>query len=151
MDKNSLNSVQLIGRIGQDPELKYTPSQVAVTNISIATTSSHKDASGNYVDTTEWNNVVIWSKKAEFVANYLKKGALVYIEGRLQTRSWEDRDGKKQYRTEVVAQTVTSLAAAPQRNDHSPDAGQPDRETPEPSGNPFGEDDEPYASPVYCL
>lgn len=143
MDKNSLNSVQLIGRIGQDPEIKYTQSQTAVTNISIATTSSHKDASGNYVDTTEWHNVVVWSKQAEFVANFLKKGALVYISGRLATRSWEDKDGIKKYKTEVVAQVVTSLGSAPKRDDAGTYPESPRNEPPaNPAANPFGGDDD---------
>ena len=109
MQKNSVNKAIIVGRMGQKPELKYTPAQTAVTNITLATNESRRDANGNNIDSTEWHRVVVFGKTAEFVANYLDKGALIYVEGRLQTRSWEDRDGVKKYTTEIVALTVTPL------------------------------------------
>jgi len=114
MQKNSVNKAIVVGNLGQKPELKYTPSQVAVTNISVATVENFKDAkSGEYTDKTEWHRVTVFGKTAEFVANYLDKGSKVYVEGRLQTRSWDDKDGNKKYTTEIVAHIVTPLGAKP--------------------------------------
>jgi single-strand DNA-binding protein len=113
MNKNSVNKAIIVGRIGQAPELKYTPSQMAVTNISVATTESMKDKD----DLTEWHRVTAFGKTAEFVCNYLTKGILVYVEGRLQTRSWEDKDGVKKYTTEIIAQTVTPLGASKEQKE----------------------------------
>ena len=107
--KGTVNKVILIGRLGQDPELKYTASGTAVLNLSIATNTSYKDKDGNYVDTTEWNRVVIWRKTAEAIANMAKKGSRVYVEGKLQTRSWDDQNGNKRYTTEVQADQVQML------------------------------------------
>jgi single-strand DNA-binding protein len=133
--------------MGQKPELKYTPSQTAVTNITVATNESRRDASGNNVDTTEWHRIVVFGKTAEFVANYLDKGSLIYVDGRLQTRSWEDRDGVKKYTTEIVAQTVTPLGggggASGSRNQDGGGYSAPQSGGAAPSGNPFNDDDEP--------
>jgi len=107
MQKNSVNSATLVGRVGQDPEVKFTTSGLAVVNLSVATTESRKDKE----DLTEWSRVVLFGKTAEFVGEYIKKGALVYVEGRLQTRSWENKDGVKVYTTEVVANKLTSLGS----------------------------------------
>jgi len=114
MQKNSVNKVILVGRIGQKPEIKYTTSGTGISNISVATTESIKK-SGGYEDATEWHKVIIFGKTAEFVANYLDKGSLVYVEGRIQTRSWDDKDGNKKFMTEIVANTVTPLSS-PQVN-----------------------------------
>jgi single-strand DNA-binding protein len=152
MQKSSVNKVILVGRLGQKPELKYTTSQMAVVNLSVATTESRKDRDGNYKDETEWSRVVVFGKTAEFVANYLDKGALVYVEGRLQTRSWENKDGVKMNTTEVIANAVTSLGGAPSGGPagggRSQDGGGYSGGAPSggsaPSGNPFGgDDDEP--------
>lgn len=98
----------LIGNLGRDAETKFTPSGVARTNFSIATTRRYKDtATGDWKDETDWHNVVLW--RSENLANYLLKGKQVYIEGRLQTRNYEDKDGKKVYATEVVAEEVMLL------------------------------------------
>lgn len=104
----SLNKVQLIGNLGKDPELKYTPSGVAVATFSIATSESWKDQEGNQQEKTEWHNIVAWRKLAEIVGEYLKKGKKVYIEGKLQTRSY-DKDGVKRYITEIVADQLIML------------------------------------------
>ena len=93
--KGTVNKVILVGRLGQDPELKYTASGTAVLNLSIATNTSYKDRDGNYVENTEWNRVVVWRKTAEAIANMAKKGRRVYVEGRLQTRAWDDQNGNK--------------------------------------------------------
>ena len=109
MQKNSVNKAIIVGNMGQDVELKYTPSGLAVANISVATTESRKDKSGNYNDLTEWHRIVVFGKTAEFVSKYLGKGSTIYVEGRLQTRSWEDKDGVKKYTTEIVADIVTPV------------------------------------------
>lgn len=99
----SVNKVILLGRLGKDPELKYTPSGQAVTKFSLATSERWKDkGSGEFQERTEWHNIVLWSKLAETANQFLTKGSSVYIEGRLQTRSWEDKENKRHYITEVV-------------------------------------------------
>ena len=104
----SLNKVQLIGNLGKDPELKYTPSGVAVATFSIATSESWKDQEGNQQEKTEWHNIVAWRKLAEICGEYLKKGKKVYLEGKLQTRNYE-KDGIKRYVTEIVADQLIML------------------------------------------
>lgn len=102
MANRSVNKVILVGHLGKDAETKFTPSGSSVTKFSVATNRRTKDSqSGEWKDETDWANIVVW--KAENVANYLTKGKLVYVEGRLQTRTYDDKDGKKQYVTEVVA------------------------------------------------
>lgn len=104
-----VNKVILIGNLGQDPELRYTGSGTAVCNMRLATNESYKDSNGEWVDRTEWHNVVTWARLAEICGEYLKKGSMIYIEGSLQTRSWEDRDGNTRYTTEVKAQEMQML------------------------------------------
>jgi single-strand DNA-binding protein len=106
----SVNKVILVGNLGADPELKYTPSNRPVCNLSIATNEVFKDKGGQRQERTEWHRVTVWGEQAENCSKYLAKGRMVYIEGRLQTRSWEDKtDGKKRYSTEIVADRVTFL------------------------------------------
>jgi single-strand DNA-binding protein len=107
----SVNKVILVGNLGKDPEIKYTPQGTAVAKITVATSSSYKDKqSGDWKETTEWHNVVLWQRTAEIAGEYLKKGSKVYIEGRLQTRSWDDKtSGQKKYMTEVVANELVLL------------------------------------------
>ncbi|MBN2009861.1 single-stranded DNA-binding protein [candidate division KSB1 bacterium] len=107
--RGTLNKVMLIGRLGGDPELKYTPSGTAVVNFSLATNMVWKDQSGNQQEKTEWHRIVAWRKTAEFVGEWVKKGARVYVEGRLETRSWDDQSGNKRYMTEVVADDIEIL------------------------------------------
>jgi single-strand DNA-binding protein len=110
MAGKSLNRVQLIGNLGKDPEIKYTPTGTAVAKITIATNERFKDKSGEWQDRTEWHNVVLWQRLAEIAGEYLKKGGKVYVEGRLQTRSWDDKtSGQKKYMTEVVASDLILL------------------------------------------
>ena len=102
MASRSLNKVMLIGRLGKDAETRYTASGTAVTNVTLATNRRTKNQqTGEWEEDTDWHDIVIW--KAEALASYLQKGKQVYVEGRLQTRSWEDQSGNKRYRTEVVA------------------------------------------------
>jgi single-strand DNA-binding protein len=106
----SVNKVILVGNLGADPELKYTPSNRPVCNLSIATNEVFKDKGGQRQERTEWHRVTVWGEQAENCSKYLAKGRMVYIEGRLQTRSWDDKtDGKKRYSTEIVADRVTFL------------------------------------------
>ena len=105
----SVNKVILVGNLGKDPELRYTPGGQAVCDLRIATTDSFTGRDGEKKESTEWHTVVVWGKQAENCKEYLSKGRQIYIEGRLQTRSWEDRDGKKRYTTEVVAEVVQFL------------------------------------------
>jgi len=113
----SVNKVIIVGRLGQDPELKYTPSGAGVCNFSVATTESWADKSGQKQEKTEWHRIVVWGKLAELCNQYLKKGRQAYIEGRLQTRSWETKDGQKRYTTEINASTVQFLGGAATRDD----------------------------------
>ncbi|MCP4398162.1 MAG: single-stranded DNA-binding protein [bacterium] len=110
MAGKSLNKVQIIGNLGKDPELKYTASGVAVATFSVATNYRTQDQSTNeWKDNTEWHNVVAWRKLGEIAGEYLSKGGKVYIEGRLQTRTWDDQQGVKHYMTEIVAQELILL------------------------------------------
>ncbi len=118
MAGKSLNKATLIGNLGKDPELSYTPSGVAVAKFSIATNERWKDQEGNLQERTEWHNIVAWRKLAEICGQYLKKGSKVYLEGKLQTRSWDDKNtGVKRYTTEIIADDLIMLdsrgAAAP--------------------------------------
>ena len=110
MASRSVNKVILIGNLGKDPEQKFTPSGQAVTKFSIATTDRWKDkTSGEFQERTEWHNIVCWARLAEVAGQYLTKGSSVYIEGRLQTRTWDDKEGKKHYMTEVIANEMMML------------------------------------------
>lgn len=106
---SSLNKVMLIGRLGQDPEVRYTQSNTAVATLNIATSERYKDGNGEYQEKTEWHRVVAWGRLAEICQQYLHKGSLVYIEGPLQTRQWEDNQGQKRYTTEIKALQMTML------------------------------------------
>jgi single-strand DNA-binding protein len=106
----SINKVILIGNLGRDPELRYTPSGSAVCNVSIATTRNWKSKdSGERVEETEWHRVVFYDRLAEIAGEYLKKGRPVYVEGRLKTRKWQDKEGKDNYTTEIVAEQMQML------------------------------------------
>lgn len=107
-----VNKVILIGNLGKDPELRYTPSGQPVATFSLATSERFTDRSGQRQDRTEWHTVVAWGKLGELVNQYLKKGRSAYIEGRITTRSWDDKDGNKRYKTEIVASQVQFLGSA---------------------------------------
>ena len=105
----SVNKVILVGHLGKDPDIRYTQNQMAVGNFTLATNERRKDASGNWADHTEWHSVRIFGKTAENCGKFLKKGRQVYVEGRIQTRKWQDKEGKDRYSTEIVADTVQFL------------------------------------------
>jgi single-strand DNA-binding protein len=107
----SVNKVILIGNLGKDPEVKYTPSGTAFAKFSLATNERFKDKAGEWQDRTEWHNIVAWQRLAEIVGEYVKKGSKLYIEGRLQTSSWDDKEsGQKKYKTEIVANDLVLLS-----------------------------------------
>ena len=105
----SVNKVILVGNLGKDPEVRYMPSGEAITNITVATTDSWKDKQGEKQERTEWHRVAFFGKLAEIAGEYLKKGSQVYVEGRLQTRKWQDKEGQDRYTTEIVADRMQML------------------------------------------
>ena len=107
----SVNKVILIGNLGRDPETRYMPDGGAITNISVATTDTWKDKQGEKQEKTEWHRVAFFGRLAEIAGEYLKKGSQVYVEGRLQTRKWQDKDGNDKYTTEVVADRMQMLGS----------------------------------------
>lgn len=111
-----LNRVQIIGRLGKPPEMRFTANGTATTEFSVAA-SERYTSNGQQHERTEWFNVVTWAKLAEICAEHLDKGRLVYVEGRLQTRSWDGNDGQKHYKTEVIANTVTFLGGGERREE----------------------------------
>jgi single-strand DNA-binding protein len=123
MSRGGVNKVILIGNLGSDPEVKYTPSGVPVVNFSLATTESWSDkTSGERQERTEWHRLVLWRRLAEIAGQYLKKGSKLYVEGKLQTRSWDDQNGQKRYTTEVVVNDMQMLDS---RGDSGGGAGDP--------------------------
>jgi single-strand DNA-binding protein len=104
-----VNKVILVGNIGKDPEVRYLDGGVAVANFPLATSETYKDKTGNRIEQTEWHNIVLWRGLAEITEKYLKKGSQVYVEGKIRTRSWDDKDGVKRYTTEIVADNMTML------------------------------------------
>jgi single-strand DNA-binding protein len=139
----SVNKVILVGRLGRDPETRYTSSGQAVCNFTLATDESFKDRSGERQKRTEWHRIVLWAKLAEIAQQYLKKGTLVYIEGRIQSRQWDDRDGNKRTTVEIVGNVMRMLstraetAAAAAGTGASAPAGA-DAEAPAPAEEPAG-------------
>lgn len=111
MSRGTLNKVLIIGRLGKDPDMRYAPSGTAIASVNLATNHGTKDADGNWTQQTEWHNVKVFGKQAEFAGEYLKKGKLAYVEGRLQTSSWEDQNGQKKYRTEIIASDIQILGS----------------------------------------
>lgn len=109
---SSLNKAMIIGNLGQDPEVRYTQNNTAVATLSIATSERYKDGNGEWQERTEWHRVVAWGRTAEVCQQYLSKGSKVYIEGPIQTRQWEDKDGQKRYTTEVKALRMIMLDSA---------------------------------------
>lgn len=140
----SLNKVMLIGNLGKDPEVRYTASGTVVASFSIATSERIKGKSGEWEEKTEWHNITLWGKLAEIAKEYLTKGKTVYIEGRLQTRKWQDRDGRDRYTTEIVGDRMQMLGPKGEGGGRSRQddsfAGAPSYE--DPSFNP--DDDIPF-------
>jgi len=109
--KGSVNKVILVGHLGRDPEVRYTPNGDAVADVSLATTEYYKDKNGERNEKTEWHNLVMWRSQAEFAKEWLKKGQLVYVEGRIQNRQWEDKEGQKRNKTDIQVDQITTLGA----------------------------------------
>lgn len=109
MQRNSVNKMLLVGRTGSDAEMRYTTKGMAIANLSVATSEARKDNNGEFQDNTEWHRVVFFGKMAEFCENYVKKGALVFVEGRLQTRTWDDKEEQRHFMTEIVGERLTML------------------------------------------
>jgi len=154
-----VNKVILIGNLGKDPEVRFTPGGQAVANFTIATNESWTDKQGQKQERTEWHRIVVWGKLAELCGEYLSKGRQCFVEGRLQTREWTDKEGKKNYTTEVVAQNVQFLGARgdsaggsprPRSQNGAQDYGSPPPGMEEsangaaPAGGPPQEDDIPF-------
>jgi single-strand DNA-binding protein len=158
MAGKSVNKVILVGNLGKDPEVKYTPQGTPVAKLTLATNERYKDKDGQWQDRTEWHNVVLWQRLAEIAGEYLKKGGKVYIEGRLQTRSWEDKQtNQKKYMTEVVASDLVLLGGRGDSGGESSgfsrgaSAGNNnfDQRTPEPEpaavgSSPISDEDNPF-------
>jgi single-strand DNA-binding protein len=106
----SLNKVMLIGNLGKDPEVRYTAGGTAVASFSLATSEKFKGKTGEWEEKTEWHNITLWARLAEIAGEYLSKGKTVYIEGRLQTRKWQDKEGKDRYTTEIVGEKMQMLS-----------------------------------------
>lgn len=117
---SSLNKAMIIGRLGADPEVRYTQSNTAVATMNVATSERYKDKNGELQENTEWHRVVAWSRLAEICQEYLKKGSLVYFEGPIQTREWEDKDGQKKYTTEIKALNMQMLDSRSDQASSSP-------------------------------
>ncbi len=136
-----VNKVILVGRLGADPEVRYTQDGAMVTNFRLATDEQWKDKTGERVQRTEWHRIVTFGKLAEICGNYLSKGRLVYIEGRIQTRSWDDKDGNKRYATEIIALNMQMLERKGQGSDQSK---APANEGSSFEGAEMAEDDVPF-------
>ena len=121
---SGVNKVILVGRLGKDPEVRHLESGAAVANFPIATSETYKDKQGNKQETTEWHSIVLWRGLAEIAEKYLTKGNLVYIEGKLKTRNWQDKDGNTRYTTEVVGDNMTMLGSKNDGDNSSPSANQ---------------------------
>ena len=129
----------LIGRLGQDPEVRYTQSNTAVATLNMATSERYKDGNGELQERTEWHRVVAWGRLAEICQQYLSKGSLIYVEGPLQTRQWEDNQGQKRYTTEVKALQMTML-------DSKGSSGNGGQNTPHPAGQAQPQQSKPMSS-----
>lgn len=119
-----VNKVLLLGNVGKDPEIRSTPGGTIVASFSLATADRQKDQQGNWQDKTEWHNLVAFSRTAEIVRDYVKKGTQLFIEGKIQTRSWDDKEsGQKKYRTEILVNEMTLLGGGPGRGEGSGSSG----------------------------
>jgi single-strand DNA-binding protein len=139
----SVNKVILVGNVGKDPEVKYTPSGVPVARLSMATNERFKDRNEQTQDRTEWHSIVAWQRLAEIVGEYVRKGTKLYIEGRLQTTSWQDRQsGEKKYRTEIVASDLVLLGS--RENGQNAAAEAPGRDSDMEAARAAVDDDIPF-------
>ena len=133
----SVNKVILIGNLGKDPEVKVTPSGTPVAKFTLATNERYKDKNGQWQDRTEWHNLVAWQRTAEIIGEYVKKGSKIYVEGRLQTSSWDDKStGEKRYRTEIIVNDLVLLSGRGDGEGGSRGGGNFDQRAPEPEPAP---------------
>ena len=152
MAGKSVNKVILLGNLGKDPEVKYTPSGAPVAKLTLATNERYKDKGGEWQDRSEWHNIVLWQRLAEIAGEYLKKGSKVYIEGRLQTRSWDDKQtNQKRYMTEIVASDLVLLGSRGEGGEQGGSRGGNNfaQRTPEPepaavASTPISDEDIPF-------
>ena len=148
----SVNKVILVGNLGRDAELRYTPGGAAVATLNLATTEVWNDKGGQRQEKTEWHRIVLWGKQAESLQEYLTKGKQIYVEGRLQTRQWDDKDGNKKYTTEIKADRITLLGGGGGGAGRSGGMDRAERGTPsaphsggdEPPMEPITDDDIPF-------
>ena len=138
----SVNKVILIGNLGADPELRYTPSGSAVATFNIATTEKWKNKDGQPQERTDWHRIVLWERQAEVAKEYLRKGSAVYIEGRLQTRNWEDKEGVKRYVTEIIGQRMQLLGGRTAAGAAGAEAGATEPPPAPPNSDMAAEDDD---------
>ncbi len=134
---SGVNKVILVGNLGADPDMRYTPSGQGVCEMRLATNESWMDKSGQRQERTEWHRIVVWGKRGETCAKYLSKGRQIYVEGRLRTRSWEDQDGNKRYMTEIIANDVQFLSGG-ERGAGGGGGGRGGGDFPPPSEPDFG-------------
>ncbi|MDH3891818.1 MAG: single-stranded DNA-binding protein [candidate division Zixibacteria bacterium] len=140
----SVNKAILIGRLGKDPELRYTQSGRAVASFSVATNERWKGQDGQKQESTTWHNIVAWGKQAEVIKEYLSKGREIYIEGRIENRSYDDKEGNKKYISEVVVQNFQFIGGRGDSGGGSDPSGPPDSAPPPPSGAASDDDDLPF-------
>lgn len=151
----SLNKVLLIGRIGQDPEKRVTQAGQSVVTVSLATSESYKDKSGNRQTKTEWHKIIFWNQQAELIEQYCKKGSQIYVEGAIQTREWQDKDGNKRWSAEIIARQMQFLDSKQQQEGQSQGNqqssqqqyggdGQAGNHSVPPGGGGYVKDDIPY-------
>jgi len=137
-----INKVILIGNLGRDPEIRYTTSGQAVANFTLATTEGRTSKDGDKQEYTEWHRIVAWGRLAEICGEYLSKGKMIYVEGSLRTRSWEDKEGKTRWTTEVIARNMQMLSPAGSRPDSPPDRSDRSSDDFELDEDSFGSDDD---------
>jgi single-strand DNA-binding protein len=140
----SLNKVMLIGNLGKDPEVRFTASGQAVASFSLATSEKFKGKTGEWEERTEWHNITLWGKLAEIAGEYLSKGKTVYIEGRLQTRKWQDKSGNDRYTTDIVGDKMQMLSAKGERSSSEPSSAPKSGGSNNYEEPPFQDDDVPF-------
>lgn len=140
----AVNKAIILGNLGKDPEVRYTPDGKAVTTFSVATTERYKDKEGNSQERTEWHRIVVWDRLAEICGEYLSKGKSVYVEGSIRTRSWDDREGNKRYTTEIVGRTVQFLSPRGESGRQSGGPPPPEDDFSYEEGGGMTDDDVPF-------
>lgn len=142
---SGVNKVIILGYLGKDPEVRYQPDGGAVANFSIATSESFKDKSGEKQERTEWHRIVLWGRLAEIAGEYLKKGSLAYVEGKIQTRKWTDKEGQERYTTEIVGSRLQLMSSKRDASTaHADQSDSPESTTSAYSGNEIMDDDIPF-------